>query len=273
MREQQTFEAQEIGAFLRQRRMQTNSPDLYKSNRKRHRPYLTQQELAAIADVSEVLIGQVEAGRYQNLNEPILRRLCRALDLPRDDETYVVRLLASPVESLVDLYPEVPGFVRAIVDAAEPYPAMIVTPRFDIIYWNDAATRLIVDFSTLPLESRNVVTSMFEVPQMRTMWVEWEKNARNLVAGLRMMSSAAPPYRKVILEFADELKRKHPDFVQWWEEASPELRPLREKDFNHPKVGRLHLYQTVSQVLGAEHLTFLQFTARDKETEEALKRM
>ena len=273
MRDTITFEAREIGAFLRAQRMNTAAPDLYKSSRKRHRPYMTQQELAEKADVSVVLIGQVESGRYQNLNAAILSRLCRALELSSTEERYVVRLLSPPAEKVVDLYPEVPPFVRAIVDAAEPNPAMIITPRFDIIYWNQATTRLMMDFATVPREMRNVVASMFGIPQMREMWVDWEKNARLLTAGLRMMMSQVPSFRKVIQEFADEMRARHPEFAQWWVEASPEMTPSREKDFIHPRVGMLHLYQTVSQVVGAEHLSFLQFTPRDAATAEAIKRM
>lgn len=273
MRDKGTFETREIGAFLRLQRINTRAPDFYKSARKRHRPHLTQQELADKADVSVVLIGQVEAGRYQNLNAPILLRICRALDLSRDDEKYVVHLLERPVEAVVDLYPGIPDFVRAIVDAAEPNPALIVTPRFDIVYWNKAAIRLMMDFSTLPLEMRNVVVGMFAIPEMRTMWVEWKKNARILVSGLRMMMSNVPSHRRVIQDLADEMRAQHPDFAQWWDEVPPEIKPSHEKDFIHPRVGVLHLYQTVSQVVGAEQFSFLQFTPRDPATAEAMKRM
>lgn len=133
-------------------------------------------------------------------------------------------------------------------------------------------SRMMGDFSLLPLEIRNVTVSMFAIPQMRTMWVDWERNARNLLGGVRMMISNTPSHRRVIQDLVEDLQKKFPEFAKMWPTALPEMKRIQEKDFIHPTAGPLQLYETVSQVIGTQ-FTIIQITARNKATEEAMQRM
>lgn len=268
-----SYEAREIGRFLRQRRMLSHRENFGGlQTKRRHVPYLTQEELADLAEVAIVTISQIESARYPNLNQPLLRRICQALNLPSESETYVVNLLEEP-RGLISLDDELPPWVTASVDGAAPNPAILINPGFDILYWNHAATRLLGDFGQMPASSRNVVVSMFSMPQMREMWDDWSGYAATLVAGLKMQYSLVPDYRAKLLALAEQTKAYDSTFARLWNEVDPALAPPPEKILRHPTLGTLRLYQTVSQVMGAPHLALMHFAPRDQATAEAFTRM
>jgi transcriptional regulator with XRE-family HTH domain len=260
-------ERRAVGAYLRQQR-QRATPDGFPTlaRRRRHVPYLSQSDLAELAGVSVSLIEQVENGRYDNLNAGVVQRLADALDLSRQQQQYLLNYL-SPVRAHPDRQDaEVPASVRSLVDATDPNPAIVADARFDILYWNRGATRMIADFDRMPRHQRNVLLSMFGAPEMRAAWDDWEGNARLLVAGLRMQGSLHPAYRESIHELAAQLSRQDAQFREWWASEEPASRPNPEKEFFHPELGRLRLYQTVSEVLGHPHLSLVVYTPRDEET-------
>jgi DNA-binding XRE family transcriptional regulator len=268
-----TYEEREIGRFLKFQRLKSvrrEFPELPRT--RRHVPYLTQGELAYLSDVSEVTISQIESVRYPNFNQPLLRRICQALRLSAESETYVVSLLAAP-RGLISLGDELPKWVTVSVDGAAPNPAVLINPGFDILYWNDAALKMLGDFSQAPPETRNIVASMFGIPEMREVWADWPEYASTLVAGLKMQYSLVPDYRIRIMDLAQRMQAQDSTFARLWNEVDPVLAPAPEKDLHHPAVGTLRLYQTVSQVIGAPHLSLMQFSPRDEETTEAFKRM
>lgn len=267
------YAAQEIGRFIRQQRMNSPREDFPGLHQKRrHVPYLTQEELAALAEVATVTISQIESVRYPNLNQPLLRRICRALRLPAESEIYLTNLLEEP-RGLISLDDVLSRWATAVVDEAVPNPAILINPVFDILYWNDATLKMLGDFSQAPAGYRNVVMSMFGIPQMREMWADWIGYATTLVAGLKMQYSLVPDFRARIMNLALRIQEQDSTFARLWVDVDPVLAPPPEKDFHHPKVGTLRLYQTVSQVLGAPHLSLMQFAPRDEETAEAFKRM
>jgi transcriptional regulator with XRE-family HTH domain len=242
-------------------------------NRRRHVEHLTQADLAELAGVSVSLVAQVERGRYDNLNLALLRRLVDALDLGDDHQRYVQHMVQLGEEPAPEAPDDVPESVRSVVDTCGPSPAMVLNPRFDVLYWNAAAAGMIIDFGQLPEAERNLVVAMFCVPEMRARWAEWAHSARNMVSSLRMQASLHPAYRASIDELAGDLSREDPLFARWWAEEDPQLSLDRERDFYHPRLGTLRLYQTLSEVPGSPHLSLLQFSPRDEETGHALEQL
>ena len=265
---------QAVGTFIRQQRRSVapgEFPQLIR--RRRHVVHLTQGDLAELAGVSHSVVAQVENGRYANLSPTLVQKLCQALDLPANHQQYLMNLVHSTPSLQPSPPDEIPASVRSVVDAAEPNPAMLLNPRFDIVYWNSGATRLLTDFGKLPEGQRNVAVSMFCVPEMRIAWKNWESNARNIVAGMRMQASLRPTYRDAINDLANDLSCIDPLFAAWWKNVDPLVQPLREKDFEHPRVGLLRVYQTVSDVVGCPHLSLLVFTPRDARTAQLFREL
>jgi transcriptional regulator with XRE-family HTH domain len=260
-------ERQAVGAYVRQQRQRAR-PDAFPAltRRRRHVVHLSQGDLAELAGVSVSLIEQVENGRYDNLNPGLVLRLALALGLSLDEQQYLLNYLLPVRFHLNGQQDQVPAAVRSLVDATDPNPAVVADARFDILYWNRGATRMIADFGALPREQRNVLVSMFCVPEMRTAWDDWEGNARLMTAGLRMQGSLHPHYREAIHELAAFLADSDPQFREWWASEEPATRPNPEKVLYHPEFGRLRLYQTVSEVMGHTHLSLIVYTPRDEET-------
>jgi transcriptional regulator with XRE-family HTH domain len=263
-----------VGAYFRRQR-QRATPDRFPDlrNRRRHVAHLTQADLAELAGVSISLVAQVERGRYDNLNLPLVQRLVDALGLGDGHRRYVQHLVQPAAEPAPEEPDDVPESVRSVVDTCGPSPAMVLNPRFDVLYWNAGAAGMIIDFGQLPDAERNMVVAMFCVPEMRARWGEWADTARSVVASLRMQAGLHPAYREAIHELAGDLSRADPLFARWWAEEDPQWSLGRERDVHHPRLGTLRLYQTMSEVLGSPYLTLLQFSPRDEETRHALEHL
>jgi len=262
----------EIGMFIRQQRearRASNFPGLI--HRRRHVPHLTQADLAEIAGVSHALVAQVENGRYENLNPSILIRLAMALKLESHQEQYLLNYLQPP-NGHVGSDEEIPDMLRGLVRSSMPNPAMIITPVFDLVHWNENAVRLLGDFDAYPVDERNIVVQMFLNPVMRERWVAWETYARNIVSAVRMHSSYAT-YRDRILRLVSYVSARDAQFREWWESDLPKLTPDHVKDFVHPEYGSLHIFQTVGAVLGSPNHFFLLMTPRDADTEAVFRRL
>lgn len=265
---------QAIGSYLRQQRLGA-APDQFAQlkRRRRHVAHLTQGDVAELAGVSTAVVAQVENGRYANLNPSLVQKLGQALGLSENKKEYLINFLQRSNGHLHVQPDELPMSVRSVVDMAEPNPAVLINARFDILYWNRGATMMLTDFGKLPVSQRNVVVSMFCVPGMRVSWKDWESNARNIVAGLRMQASHQPAFRDAINELAGEMSRVDPLFKRWWSSEDPAIQPHREKDFDHPRLGPMRLYQTVSAILGSPHLSIIVYTPRDEETERLFREL
>jgi transcriptional regulator with XRE-family HTH domain len=270
MRTAPTLQGAIIGSFVRQQRQRADPvefPTL--ARRRRHVPHLTQADLAQLAGVSEAAIAQIESSRYPNLNANILSRISEALSLGPMQHHYLLSLL-SDSSGYYSGEDEIPERVIALVDAAEPNPAAVVNACFDILYWNDNAARILGDFSLMPPDERNVIANMFCVSASKELWIGWDEYVKNLVAGLKMQYSRVPDYRDRISDLVTRMSMESEEFARLWETVDPFMTPPPEKDLQHPTAGRLRLYQTVSEVVGAPYLFIIQFTPRDDETAAAL---
>jgi transcriptional regulator with XRE-family HTH domain len=259
-----------IGSFLRQQRQRAD-PDAFPvlGQRRRHVPHLTQADLAQLAGVSEAAIAQIESSRYPNLNANMLSRISQALKLEPMQHHYLLSLLSGP-SGYYSVEDEIPARVKAVVDTAEPNPAAVVNACFDILYWNGGATSMIGDFSRMPPDGRNVIVNMFSMPESKALWVDWADYVVHLVAGLKMQYSRVPDYRERISRLVTKMTLESEEFARLWESVDPFIIPPPEKEIDHPVAGRLRLYQTVSEVVGAPHLFIIQFTPRDDESAAAL---
>lgn len=261
----------QIGSYLRQQRLRLDGRLHGPAKDRRHVAHLTQADLAELAGVSEALIAQIETGRYVNLNERVLARLGSALRFNASQETYLRNLLVGAPGDHPHAAVTLTSGTRSVVDSAMPVPSFVSDCCFNLLYWNPALVAMLGDFANLPLADRNVIWSMFRDPAMRRNWVDWEGNARNLVAALRMQRSMFPHRQADFDALIARLLPLDAQFAAWWETTEPDLHPVRDKDYLHPVVGRLRLFQTATSVLGTPDLAIVHMTPRDDETRARLE--
>jgi PAS domain-containing protein len=177
---------------------------------------LRREEVAVLAGVGLTWYTWLEQGREIKVSTPFIENLARALRLSEAERTHLFALAqhrppplaaqSSPSEGLEK--------VQAILDAID-HPAYARNNRFDVLAWNAANTRMFGDFASIPAEQRNIVRLMFSRPYYRRTMLNWEQDARSLVAKFRLSYGQAagdPDFSS----FAQEMLTTSEDFRRMW---------------------------------------------------------
>lgn len=259
----------EIGSYIRTSRNKS-APLTAHSLHGRHRPtsHLTQSELAQLADVSTVLISKLEQGQYENINPGIVTKVADALHLSEDEKLYLTSLLA-PTPPPPCGNDTVPTWVQQSISALQ-HPAAIVNPCFDILSWNTRLSAFLGDLTTVPQQERNVVKVVFLDPGMRSMFQDWEGNARVMVSGLKMIYSLVPPYRGRINALVTEMCERDDVFATMWAEVRPKLSTRVDKKVLHPALAELDIIEMVTQIVGEPFLSRVEFIPATDESREKM---
>src|SRR5580658_9551861 len=128
----------ELKAFLRARRalLTPEAMGLPRGPR-RLTPGLRREELAAIAGVGVTWYTWLEQGREINVSDDTLERVSRALKLSPSDRAYLFTLVGLPVRQKHET--SVSEAMRLAVAGFTAGPAMIFSPRFDVLVHNQLA--------------------------------------------------------------------------------------------------------------------------------------
>jgi transcriptional regulator with XRE-family HTH domain len=260
-----------LGGFLRDRRARLQ-PDAAASARRRT-PGLRREEVAARAGVSVTWYTWLEQGRGGPPSEEVLERLAGGLELDaagREMMFLLARQRLPPVKAAPPA--QVGEAIQRVLDAMPTSPAMVKTPTWDIVAWNDAAAALIGVDPAAPPRERNSLRRLFCDPVMRAVMPDWEEHARSMVAVFRMdvaRMGGSPEADALVVE----LLAASPDFRSLWAENEVRSHGAGRKRMNNPFVGPFTLEISAFAIDGAEGLTMLVFTpasAADARAIEAL---
>ncbi|MEV5570049.1 helix-turn-helix transcriptional regulator [Spirillospora sp. NPDC052269] len=202
----------ELGAFLRSRRERITPDDvgLPRTGRRRT-PGLRREELALLAGISATWYTYLEQGRDIRASDQVLGSLARVLRLDRHERDHLFRLAghtdrAEPDEPL-------PDEVAAIPRLLEPNPAYIIDAAYDVLARNRAAEEL---FPMLTARSpANFVRWVFLEPESRRTLLDWEPEARGLLARLRTIAGRGPGHPRLD-RLVEELHEGSPEARAWW---------------------------------------------------------
>jgi transcriptional regulator with XRE-family HTH domain len=228
-----------LGEFIRSRRERT-TPDMVgmPPGLRRRTPGLRREEVALLSGIGITWYTWLEQGRPINVSSQVLQSVARVLHLDASERAHIFALaeLADPQQSTEAA--QVGAGVQLLLDQLNPFPAIVVGPRWEILAGNRAYLGLIGDFHALPYEYRNVMLMCFTDPHWRTLVVNWEENARRMVAKLRtaMAEQVGDPGWATLLE---RLERNSPEFRQMWERQ--EVAPIENciKQYRHAQAGTL----------------------------------
>jgi transcriptional regulator with XRE-family HTH domain len=233
----------ELGAFLKARRAELTprAAGLPEGESHRRVPGLRREEVAQLAAISVDYYTRLEQGRVP-ASASVLATLASALRLDDDQQAYLYEVAgktdARPRRRRSRQTPR-PAMTR-LLDQLGGTPALVLGKRMDVLAWNAIAAALFTDFGAIPTAQRNYIRLVFTDPTVRSLHREWEHDARDAVAALRM-EAASDPDDPDLARLVGELAVLDPDFRTWWAERRVNSATYGTKRYRHHLVGELTL--------------------------------
>ena len=231
----------ELGDFLKARRAQLTPHEVGLPEAGTHRKVtgLRREEVAQLAAISVDYLTRLEQGRVQ-ASASVLSTLCRALRLDDDQQTYLYQLAGKAPRPRRRPAQKARPAMRRLLDQLTQTPAIVLGRRLDILAWNASATALYTDFARIPARHRNYVRLLFTDPVFRGLHAEWRRDARIVVASLRMEAANDPDDPELAI-LVGELSVQDADFRSWWASHQVTGAGYGTKHYRHPLVGDLTL--------------------------------
>ncbi|SEB33095.1 Helix-turn-helix domain-containing protein [Amycolatopsis tolypomycina] len=247
----------ELGAFLRSRRERLAPADAgLPATGRRRTPGLRREELALLAGISATWLTYLEQGRDVRPSGQVLDALARALRLTGAEQEHLHRLAggrATSGESAAEeAAPEVAGVPALLGDN----PAYVTGICYDVLALNAAAEEL---FRGIGLGG-NVVRWLFTDAAAREVLLDWEREARGVLARLRAIAGRHPGHPRVTRLVA-ELTEASPEVRAWWPQYDVQFSHAGHKRLRHPRLGPVtvahaafHVAERPEQTLVVYHL-------------------
>lgn len=199
---------------------------------------MRREEVAHLAGVSYTWYTRLEQGRDVRPTAQVIDAIARALGLDEESRRYLRRLADLPAGERAEADDPVGEDLLALTEQLLPAPAIVLNSRYDYIAWNDAHRALFYDVSRLPRGRRNALWATFMVPEVRDSLVDWQEQARSVLAQFRAETASRPADDHAHAMVA-ELIRNSPEFGRWWAAHEVGRGDIRSCVFRHPSVGEL----------------------------------
>ena len=253
---------QELGDFLRTRRARLTPEEvgLPKGSR-RKTPGLRRTEVAQMVGVSVDWYTWLEQGRSITPSTQVLERLVQTLRLDAHERTHLFLLAQQQPPPTLLLEPEIVSpALQHFLDQFGARPAFVSGRRWDVLAWNAAGCAVFGDYRrmTAPRE-RNTIWGIFTNPLARQQIVNWEENARQLLAQFRS-SCGRYPGDAQLTELIHDLMLASPEFRAWWPDHEVRGGQEGRKMLNHPQVGYLVFERLTFQVFDTPDLKVTVYT-------------
>ena len=179
----------ELAAFLRSRRERISPEDVgLPPGTRRRTAGLRREELAQLAGVGVTWYTWLEQGRPINASVQVLDAIARTLRLDAVERGHLFRLADVPGAAGTGPAdcPEcpLPPQVQTILDAI-PYPASVLTERFDLLAWNQIYAALFPRLVETPAAERNTLLSCLTSPVCCSPMPQQDQYSATLVGQLR----------------------------------------------------------------------------------------
>jgi transcriptional regulator with XRE-family HTH domain len=263
----------ELGAFLRNRRERI-TPDQVglRPSRRRRTPGLRREEVAQLAGVGVTWYTWLEQGRDIHPSAQVLDAIARTLQFDAHEHAHLFTLAGVATTTIAEQCLGLCSTAQPLIDQLEPFPAIVVNARLDLLAYNRAYGSFFDELETIPIEDRNILWLAFTHPQWRAAIVDWDDIAGRMVAEYRaaMAEHLDDPAWKTLV---GRLHRASPEFTAVWERHDVQGVESRTKRARHPLVGLLRLDYTnlwLGQGLGTR---IIAFTPADDRTRRRLEQV
>jgi len=261
----------ELGTFLRSRRERIRPEQVgLRSMRRRRTPGLRREEVAQLAGVGVTWYTWLEQGRDINPSAQVLDAIARTLQFDVHEHAHLFTLAGVATTTIASECLALCTTVQPLIDQLEPFPAMVVNSRLDLLAYNRVYASFFGDLEAIPIEDRNILWLAFTDPEMKTAIVDRDDAVGRLVAEYRaaMAEHLDDPAWKALVA---RLHRASPEFTRYWERHDVQGVESRTKRAMHPVAGLLELVYTnlwVGQQVG---IRIVAFTPSDERTRRRLE--
>lgn len=255
----------ELAGLLRSRRERLQPEDVgLPTPKRRHTPGLRREDVARLAAISTTYYTFLEQGRDVRPSREVLDALAAALRLSPTERAHIHALVhgaqdaGDPPSEVLD------PAVAALVERLDPYPTYVSGRCWDVLASNRTARALWTDWEAVDAPRRNMLWWTFTDPAARTVFVEWESEARALLGRFRA-ATARNPRDPAFAALRDRLHEASREFREWW--PRHDVAPLGSghKQLYHPVLGKLTLRHVVMQLSDDPEQKFVTFTADDSD--------
>jgi len=249
----------QLGEFLRLKRESLSPKDLGLPVSKRRRtPGLRREEVAELAGISADWYMRLEQGRDSLPSKMTADALAKVLKLTPAERSHLLRLSRGS-SSRVFKKESVPNDVVKLVQKL-PTPAYVIGARFDILCFNSVLDEAFPELTkgTSSLE-KNILYKIFMTPDARTYFINWDKEARDMLEGFRIsydLWAHAPEF----IELVEKLKSISPEFRKWWKSHGVLPKVSGEKEIQHEKWGKMKLSYSLFQLVGLPDLKLVLYS-------------
>lgn len=261
----------DLGSYLKSRRAQLDPHALGFHTARRRTPGLRREEVAHLACISATWYTWLEQGRGGTPSAEVLERICQALRLSGREREYVFHLALGRAPGVhYTAAGAVSNRLQKVLDNMPLSPAMIRNATWDVLAWNSAATVVLADYATLPVQERNIMRRIFLNPQVRDAQGDWQGLTRFLVAAFRAEATRAGASQE-IQPLVEELSAASPEFARLWQNNDIEVMGEGTKVLFHGSVGKLSLEYSSFSVEGQPDLTMVVYNPSGEEDEEKIR--
>jgi transcriptional regulator with XRE-family HTH domain len=244
----------QLGTYLKDRRGKLDPAAFGLPLKRRRTPGLRREEVAQRANVSATWYTWLEQGRGGAPSAHVLDRLAQALMLTEIEREHLFLLgLGRPPEVRYHETEGVTPRLQRVLDSLELSPAVVRTSTWDVVAWNRAASVVLKDYGSLPVEQRNILRLMFCDREVRAAQPDWESVARFVVAAFRADAARAGASRNVQV-LVDDLSRLSPEFAAMWRDNDVRTYGEGSKYIKHARAGLIALEYSAFAVDGRPDL-------------------
>ncbi|TCC54982.1 XRE family transcriptional regulator [Kribbella pittospori] len=261
----------ELGVFLRSRRERIRPDEVgFAPGGRRRTPGLRREEVALLAGVGVTWYTWLEQGRDINVSAQVLEALANTLRLDRQERNHLFTLAGLQVGPTRGECAILPASVQRTLDAVSPYPAVVLSARYDILAFNEAYCRVVLDLRQIPVEERNMLWATFVSREWRCTFAESEAMKVHMVAGFRaaMADHLGEPSWQDLLQ---RLLAGSKLFTELWERYEVGAPSNRIKVFENPEAGILRIEPVNLWLSQLGQFRATVYTAADEDTEKKLQ--
>jgi hypothetical protein len=219
----------ERASFLKSRRQRLTLEQVGLPHSPRRRgTTLRREDVAWLADVGITWYTWLEQGRPIKIAPSTVTRVAVALRLDASETEHLHKLVSTNHNDRPHWDASVAQRIRHLVESYTAGPAFVMGPRWDFLVWNERFGELydLGDRSeSLGKLERNGLWLMFMHPRARSLFHDWEANARSTVATFRAEYADYVGDRGFD-ELIDALGSRSPEFTELWA-AVDVLSPMR----------------------------------------------